>query len=74
MSILIIAITGADEQPNLERRAIEALSAAGIEVYRTWTEPSPLEEADAMRRALKSPEAAALRDAEWPEPKENTDA
>jgi hypothetical protein len=45
MSYLHIAVTGAAEETR--RRAVEALGAAGIEVYRAWIEPSPLELAEA---------------------------
>jgi hypothetical protein len=37
----MIAITEADE--DTQRRALDALSAAGIEVYRTWFEPDPFD-------------------------------
>lgn len=50
MSSLIIAITGANEIPDVERRAVEALQAAGIEVYRSWIEPNSIELAEAKRR------------------------
>ena len=43
MSILHIAITDADE--DAQRRAVEALQAAGIEVYRAWIERTPFDDA-----------------------------
>jgi hypothetical protein len=45
MSNLHIAVTGADEETR--RRAVEALEAAGIDVYRAWIEPNPIELAEA---------------------------
>lgn len=50
MSVLKIAITGGT--PELERRAVETLEAAGIEVHRTWIEPNDIELADAERRGV----------------------
>lgn len=48
VSILHIAVTEADR--DTERRALEALQAAGIPVYRSWVEPNPLELAEAAER------------------------
>jgi hypothetical protein len=45
LSILHIAVTGADK--DTQRRAVEALQAAGVEVYRSWIEPGPGELAEA---------------------------
>lgn len=47
MSNLYVAITGADK--DVQRRAVEALQAAGIEVYRAWIEPNPDELSEARR-------------------------
>jgi hypothetical protein len=45
MANLYIAVTGADE--DVQRRALEALQGAGIEVYRSWIEAKPVELAEA---------------------------
>jgi hypothetical protein len=45
MSVLYIAI--ADGDPDKQRRALEALNAADVEVYRSWIEPTPMELAEA---------------------------
>lgn len=42
MSVLHIAITDGDE--DTQRRACEALQAAGIEVYRAWIERTPFDD------------------------------
>lgn len=54
MSILHIAITDTDE--DTQRRAVEALQAAGIEVYRAWIEPNPIELAEAKEREVPNRE------------------
>ena len=41
MSNLYIAITGADDDPTVQQRALAALEAAGIEVYRSWIQETP---------------------------------
>lgn len=50
VSNLYIAVTGADK--GTQRRAVEALQAAGIEIYRAWIEPSPIELAEARERDI----------------------
>lgn len=50
MSNLYIAITSVDDDPTIEQRAVDALAAAGIEVYRAWIEPTPFQITDAMRQ------------------------
>lgn len=50
MSILNIAVTDGDQ--DTRRRAVEALQDAGIEVYRAWIEPNPLELAEAKEREV----------------------
>lgn len=42
MSNLYIAVTGADK--DVQARAVEALQAAGIEVYRAWIEHTPFDD------------------------------
>ena len=54
MSNLYIAVTGADK--GTQRRAVEALQAAGIEIYRAWIEPSPIELAEAREREVPNRE------------------
>lgn len=51
MSVLHIAIT--EGTPDLERRAVEALTAAGLDVYRAWIEPNPIELAEAKERGAE---------------------
>jgi len=47
MSNLYIAVTNADK--DLQTRAVEALQAAGIEVYRAWIEPTGDELSEARK-------------------------
>jgi hypothetical protein len=41
VSNLYIAITSADDDPTIQARALVALEAAGIEVYRSWIQEPP---------------------------------
>jgi hypothetical protein len=41
MSNLYIAITSVNDDPTIQQRALAALEAAGIEVYRSWTQETP---------------------------------
>ena len=41
MSNLYIAITSVDNAPTIQERALAALEAAGIEVYRSWIQETP---------------------------------
>ncbi|WP_242892536.1 hypothetical protein [Actinomadura litoris] len=50
MSVLHLAITSGT--PELQRRAVDALETAGIEVYRAWIEPNDIELAEAKRRGV----------------------
>lgn len=50
MSNLYVAVTGADE--DTQRRAVAALEAAGIEVYRSWLEQTISDDQDMPYTAI----------------------